>query len=61
MPELCAAVGRAQLRKLDTVNEWRTRNADVLRRELADIPGLRVAPRSGWATVPAKKCRISSW
>lgn len=44
MPELCAAVGRAQLRKLDTVNEWRTRNADVLRRELSDIPGLRVAP-----------------
>src|SRR5215470_543450 len=24
MPELCAAVGRAQLAKLDTVNEWRT-------------------------------------
>lgn len=44
MPELCAAVGRAQLRKLDTVNEWRTRNADLLRGELADIPGLRVAP-----------------
>ena len=42
MPELCAAVGRAQLRKLDNVNAWRTRNADVLRRELADIPGLRL-------------------
>jgi dTDP-4-amino-4,6-dideoxygalactose transaminase len=44
MPELCAAVGRAQLAKLDTVNEWRTRNADVLRAELAGIPGLVIPP-----------------
>jgi perosamine synthetase len=43
MPELCAAVGRAQLRKLNEVNAWRTRNADQLRDELASLPGLRVA------------------
>ena len=44
MPELCAAVGRAQLRKLDTVNEWRTRNADILRDGLSGLPGLRLPP-----------------
>ncbi len=44
MPELCAAVGRAQLRKLDTVNDRRTRNADVLRAGLAGLPGLRLPP-----------------
>jgi perosamine synthetase len=44
MPELCAALGRAQLKKLDHVNEWRTRNANILRRELADIPGLILPP-----------------
>jgi perosamine synthetase len=53
MPELCAAVGRAQLRKLDAVNAWRTRNADVLRRELADIPGLRLAPSQRLGNGPA--------
>lgn len=53
MPELCAAVGRAQLRKLNTVNAWRTRNADVLRRELADIPGLRIAPSQRQDNGPA--------
>lgn len=49
MPELCAAVGRAQLRKLVIVNDWRTRNADVLRAELNDLPGLRlpVSQRKG--------------
>lgn len=46
MPELCAAVGRAQLRKLDEVNEWRSRNYYVLREELSNLPGLRVAPLS---------------
>jgi dTDP-4-amino-4,6-dideoxygalactose transaminase len=44
MPELCAALGRAQLQKLDYVNEWRTRNADVLRAELVDIPGIVLPP-----------------
>jgi perosamine synthetase len=44
MTELSAAVGRAQLRKLDFVNEWRTRNADILREELAGIPGLDLPP-----------------
>jgi len=44
MPELCAAVGRAQLKKLDAVNSWRTRNAEILRKELANLPGLRLPP-----------------
>jgi perosamine synthetase len=39
MPELCAAVGRAQLRKLDTVNEWRNRNYRHLVDRLAGVPG----------------------
>ena len=43
LPELSAALGRAQLAKLDTVNDWRTRNADILRRELANLPGLAPA------------------
>jgi len=43
MPELCAALGRAQLRKLDTVNLWRTRNADILRRGLVEISGIKPA------------------
>ncbi len=42
MPELCAAVGRAQLRKLDRVNDWRERNYSVLREELSNLPGIRV-------------------
>lgn len=44
MPELCAALGRAQLKKLDFVNEWRTRNADFLRQELAGFPGIQIPP-----------------
>ena len=44
MPELCAAVGRAQLDKLDTVNDWRTRNADILREELTGLPGIVLPP-----------------
>jgi perosamine synthetase len=44
MPELCAALGRAQLGKLDIVNEWRTRNADLLRAELTGIPGIVLPP-----------------
>jgi dTDP-4-amino-4,6-dideoxygalactose transaminase len=44
MPELCAAVGRAQLQKLDTVNEWRIRNAEVLRSELEGLYGIKVSP-----------------
>jgi dTDP-4-amino-4,6-dideoxygalactose transaminase len=46
LPELCAAVGRAQLRKLHTVNEWRIRNFRVLQEELSNLPGLRVAQPS---------------
>jgi len=42
LPELCAAVGRAQLAKLDAVNAWRTKNARQLRRGLAGTPGLRL-------------------
>lgn len=40
MPELCAAVGRAQLAKLDTVNEWRNRNYRILEERLGRLPGL---------------------
>ncbi len=43
LPELSAALGRAQLAKLDMVNDWRTRNADTLRQELANLPGLAPA------------------
>jgi perosamine synthetase len=44
MPELCAAVGRAQLKKLDFVNAWRTRNADILRSSLTGILGIHLPP-----------------
>ena len=40
MPELCAAVGRAQLAKLDRVNEWRNANYRILIDRLAALPGL---------------------
>ena len=40
MPELCAAVGRAQLAKLDTVNDLRNRNHAALVDGLAGLPGL---------------------
>jgi perosamine synthetase len=54
MPELCAAVGRAQLKKLDAVNGWRTRNADILRRELDGLPGLRLPPSQRGGNTPAE-------
>lgn len=44
LPELCAAIGRAQLRKLDAVNGWRKRNAEILRRDLEGLPGLDIPP-----------------
>jgi dTDP-4-amino-4,6-dideoxygalactose transaminase len=44
MPELSAAVGLAQLERLDFVNEWRTRNAAVLQAGLTDISGIEVLP-----------------
>jgi perosamine synthetase len=44
LPELSAALGRAQLAKLETVNDWRTQNADILRQELANLPGLTPSP-----------------
>lgn len=53
MPELCAALGRAQLRKLDTVNAWRIRNADVLREELSDITGISLPPSQRHGNGPA--------
>jgi len=53
LPELCAALGRAQLRKLDKVNTWRTRNADVLRQELAGIAGIRLPPSQRNGNGPA--------
>lgn len=54
MPELCAALGRAQLRKLTTVNKWRTHNADILRRELSGLPGLRLPPSQRDSNGPAR-------
>jgi perosamine synthetase len=41
LTELAAAIGRAQLRKLDGFNEARRRNAAVLNRGLAGIAGLQ--------------------
>ncbi len=55
MPELCAAVGRAQLKKLEAVNGWRTRNADLLRAELAGLPGLRLPPSQRQSSGPARE------
>jgi len=55
MPELCAAVGRAQLAKLDKVNDWRTRNADVLRAELNGIPGISLPPSQRTTGGPARE------
>jgi dTDP-4-amino-4,6-dideoxygalactose transaminase len=44
MTDISAAIGRAQLRKLDGFNERRRRNASVLDEGLAGIPGL-ITPR----------------
>lgn len=44
MPELCAALGRAQLAKLEAVNAWRRRNAELLRAELEGVPGIALPP-----------------
>jgi len=52
MTELQAAMGVAQLRKLDKVNAWRNRNAQFLVQELSQIPGLTppcIAPDVEWA------------
>jgi len=55
LPELSAALGRAQLAKLDAVNDWRTRNADILREELANLPGLTPAPSQRAEGGPARE------
>ncbi len=39
MPELSAALGRAQLKKLDVVNAWRNRNYQILADGLGRLPG----------------------
>jgi dTDP-4-amino-4,6-dideoxygalactose transaminase len=49
LPELCAAIGRAQLQKLGKINDWRTRNAAILRNGLDGLPGLTVPPSQGGA------------
>jgi len=52
MPELCAALGRAQLKKLDRVNAWRNSNANYLIKRLSHIKGLVppfVGDHVGWA------------
>jgi dTDP-4-amino-4,6-dideoxygalactose transaminase len=54
MPELCAALGRAQLGKLAAVNKWRTDNADILRQELTHLPGLRLPPSQRHSNGPAR-------
>lgn len=51
MPELCAALGRAQLAKLDAVNRWRNDNADYLVERISKIRGFkppRVHPDVDW-------------
>jgi dTDP-4-amino-4,6-dideoxygalactose transaminase len=53
MPELCAALGRAQLHKLEAVNAWRTRNADILRKELSGVAGLSLPPSQRHGNGPA--------
>ena len=52
LPELCAAVGRAQLQKLGKINAWRTRNAEILRDGFDTLPGLRVPASQGGANEP---------
>lgn len=42
MTELTAALGIAQLRKLDENNRWRNRNAERLRDRLKGLPGLKI-------------------
>jgi len=41
MTDIAAAIGRAQLRKLDGWNEARRRNASLLDEGLASVPGVR--------------------
>jgi perosamine synthetase len=55
MPELCAAVGRAQLRKLEAVNAWRTRNADILSAELDGLAGITVPAAQKGGNSPARE------
>ncbi|NVJ91178.1 MAG: DegT/DnrJ/EryC1/StrS family aminotransferase [Methylocystaceae bacterium] len=54
MPELSAALGRAQLEKLDTVNNWRIKNADFLQKELNNIPGLKIPINQSTSNSPAE-------
>lgn len=44
MTELQAAIGRLQLAKLPAWRAARQRNAEVLEKALADVPGLRLTP-----------------
>jgi perosamine synthetase len=54
MPELCAAVGRAQLAKLNKVNDLRTVNADLLRSGFANLPGIKLPPSQRADNGPAR-------
>ena len=54
MPELCAALGRAQLQKLDAVNDWRIRNSDILREQLKGVPGIELPPSQRGSGGPAE-------
>src|SRR3989344_1136327 len=50
MMELEAAIGRAQLKKLDTLIAARQKNCSYLEERLQDMPGIRVAPTRAGAT-----------
>jgi len=45
MPELCAALGRAQIRKLNAVNTWRSQNSEILSDGLKGLPGVVLPQR----------------
>lgn len=42
MPEICAAIGRVQLKKLDTFNEKRIKNAEYLSQKLKGTQGIEL-------------------
>jgi len=47
MGNVQAALGRVQLRHIDAFNAGARRNGQILTRELAEVPGIRVPPESG--------------
>ncbi len=47
IPDICAAVGEVQVKRLPGLLAQRRRNAAWLRRRLEDLPGLRLPPEPG--------------